>query len=138
MVSSLAYPNLIGNKRLGCCCWHSTFSLAHVIPPPGQMAKRKYCKWHSTFSHTTNKCNYFHRQVQSALNDSRLMLEKGHKMKLDTDPFPMNVNMINFEEKRILVRTSQAESTWGKNAMVSGEPRAKMVKPRSPEQGCGR
>jgi hypothetical protein len=66
------------------------------------------------------------------------MLGKGHKMKLDTDPFPMNVNMINFEEKRILVRTSQAESTWGKNAMVSGEPRAKMVKPRSPEQGCGR
>jgi hypothetical protein len=40
------------------------------------------------------------------LNDSRLTLEDGQKMKLDTDPFPMNVNMINFEEKRVLVRPS--------------------------------
>jgi hypothetical protein len=54
-------------------------------------------------------------------------------MKLETDPFPINVNMINFEEKRILVRTSQADSTRGKNGIVPDEPRAMMVKPRSPE-----
>jgi hypothetical protein len=32
-------------------------------------------------------------------------------MKLDTNPFLMNVNMINIEEKRVLVWTSQANTT---------------------------
>jgi hypothetical protein len=32
-------------------------------------------------------------------------------MKLDTYPFLANVNMINFEGKRVLVRIKQAEST---------------------------
>jgi hypothetical protein len=32
-------------------------------------------------------------------------------MKLDSDPFPVNVNMINFIEKRVLVRTAQADTT---------------------------
>jgi hypothetical protein len=32
-------------------------------------------------------------------------------MKLDTNHFLMNVNMINFEEKRVLVRTSHGDST---------------------------
>jgi hypothetical protein len=32
----------------------------HVILPPGQLAKGKYCNWHGTFSHNTNNCNYFH------------------------------------------------------------------------------
>jgi hypothetical protein len=66
----------------------------------------KYCKWHDTFSHTTNECNYFHCQVQLALNDGRLTFGEGQKMKLDTDSFLMNVNMINFEKKRVLMRTS--------------------------------
>jgi hypothetical protein len=69
----------------------------HVIPLLAQIAKGKYCKLHGTFSHTTNECNYFHRQVQRALNDGRLTLGEGHKIKLDTDLFPMNVNMINVE-----------------------------------------
>jgi hypothetical protein len=34
---------------------------------------------------------------------SRLTLGDGSKMKLGIDPFTMNVNMINFEEKRVLV-----------------------------------
>jgi hypothetical protein len=41
----------------------------YVIPMPYQITKRKYCKWHDSYSHTTNECNYFRRQVQSALND---------------------------------------------------------------------
>jgi hypothetical protein len=49
----------------------------------------------------TNECNYFHRHVQSVLNDGRLTLWDGGKMKLDTDPFPMG--MVWFEEKKILV-----------------------------------
>jgi hypothetical protein len=30
------------------------------------------------------------------------------------DPFLANVNMINFEENKVLVRTSQADTTKGK------------------------
>jgi hypothetical protein len=48
-------------------------------------------------------------------------------MKLNANPFP--VDMINFEEKKILVGTSQAATMKGKNIMVSYEPRVRMVKP---------
>jgi hypothetical protein len=81
----------------------------HVIPSADQLAKKKYCKWHDSYSHMTNKCNYFHRQVQSALNDSRLTLGYGNKMKLYADPFP--VGMVNLEEKKILVHSGQASTT---------------------------
>jgi hypothetical protein len=52
-------------------------------------------------------------------------------MKLDMNPFPMD--MINFEEKKILVRTSQATTTRGKNVIISDEQRSRMLKPRWPE-----
>jgi hypothetical protein len=68
-----------------------------------------------------------------ALNDGRLTLGDGQKMKLDTDPFLVNVNLINFEEKMVLVRTRQADTTRGKNVIVSDDPRARMVKPQSLE-----
>jgi hypothetical protein len=41
----------------------------YVVPTSDQIAKGKYCKWHGTFSHNTNNCNYFHRHVQSVIND---------------------------------------------------------------------
>jgi hypothetical protein len=86
----------------------------HVKLTPAQLAKGKYCKWHGTFSHTTNECNYFHRQVQSALNDGRLMLEDGGRMKLDSELFPVNVNVIGFEGKKVLVHADQASTMRGK------------------------
>jgi hypothetical protein len=124
----------------------------HIVPTLDQIAKGKYCKWHGTFSHNTNDCNYFHWQVQSAINDERLILGSSNKTKLDVDPFPANVNMINYEEKRVLVWTSKAGCTRGKNAIVSdgpyfemsaprreaaalGIPRAKMIKLKSLEPG---
>jgi hypothetical protein len=107
----------------------------HVVPPPRKLAKGKYCKWHDMFSHNTNDCNYFRRQVQSALNDGRLTLGEGHRMRLDVDPFPANVNMINFEEKKVLMCTSQVDSTGGKNVVVLNKPHAGMLKSRSPEPG---
>jgi hypothetical protein len=64
------------------------FSENHVMPSAAQLEKGKYCKWPGTFSHTMNECNYFHRQVQAALNNARLTVGDGHHMKLDTDPFP--------------------------------------------------
>jgi hypothetical protein len=103
----------------------------YVLPSPGQAAKGKYYKWHNTLSHNTNDCNYFHRQVQSALNDCRLTLGDEHKMRLDMDPFLANVNMINFEENKVLVRTSQADTTKGKNDCV-GRTQVKDVEAPEP------
>jgi hypothetical protein len=59
------------------------------------------------------------------------MLDNGQKMRLDVDPFL--VDMINFDEKRVLVWTDQAETTEGKNVVVSDKLRARMVKTHSPE-----
>jgi hypothetical protein len=56
-------------------------------------------------------------------------------MKLDTDPFPANINMINFEEVKVLMHSRQADSTRGKNVIASDEPRARMIKPKIPEPG---
>jgi hypothetical protein len=53
------------------------------------------------------------------------------RMKLDVDLFP--VNMIVLEGKKILVKTEQAETTRGKNVIVSDELSQRMVKPRNPE-----
>jgi hypothetical protein len=88
-------------------------SEGHVVSPLGQAVKGKYCKWHDTFSHNTNDCNYFRQQLQSALNDGRLTLGDGQKMRLDTYPFPANVNVIDFEGKKVLVRPSQADTMKG-------------------------
>jgi hypothetical protein len=103
----------------------------HEIPPAEQLAQKKYYKWHDSFSHTTNECNYFHRQIQLALNDGRLTLGDAHQMKLDTYPFL--VDMINFEEKRVLVQSDQAESTRGKNMVVSIQLTTSMMMPRNPK-----
>jgi hypothetical protein len=61
------------------------------------------------------------------INDGRLMLGDGGKMKLDTDPFPVNV--IEFGQKKVLVHTDQATTTKGKNMVVSNDLRNKMIKP---------
>lgn len=67
------------------------------------------------------------------MNDDHLMLGDGGKMKLDTDPFPMN--MVRLGQKKILVCSNQANSTRGKNVIVFDELRNWMVKPRSPVVG---
>jgi hypothetical protein len=52
-------------------------------------------------------------------------------MKLDTDPFP--VGMVELKHKKILVRMDQAETTKGKNVVVSNDLRNRMIKPHNPE-----
>jgi hypothetical protein len=52
----------------------------HIIPIADVLAKRRYCKWHDSYSHITNECNYFRRQVQSAIDDSRLTLGNRNKI----------------------------------------------------------
>jgi hypothetical protein len=75
----------------------------HVIPSADILAKKTYCKWHNSYTHTTNECNYFRQQVQSAINDSRLTLGDGVKMKLDMNLFP--ISMVELKHKKILVCT---------------------------------
>jgi hypothetical protein len=54
-------------------------------------------------------------------------------MKLDIDPFP--VGLVKLMDKKILVRTDQAETTKGKNMVVSDELRNQMIKLHNPEIG---
>lgn len=104
----------------------------HVIPSQEELKRRAYCKWHDSHSHSTNDCNVFRRQVQSAIDEGRLKFTDGSKMKLDHDPFP--VNTINFNDKKVLIRPEQAESTKGKRVVI-GEPRPKMIVPKKLEVG---
>jgi hypothetical protein len=67
------------------------------------------------------------------INDDRLVLGDGGKMRLDIDPFPVNV--VDYGERKILVWIDQADTTRGKNAIVSDELRNRMIKPRSLEVG---
>nr|CAH67966.1 OSIGBa0142I02-OSIGBa0101B20.9 [Oryza sativa] len=69
--------------------------------------------------------------VQSAIDEGRLKFTDGSKMKLDHDPFL--VNTINFNNKKVLIRPEQAESTKGKGVII-GEPRPKMIVPKKPEK----
>jgi hypothetical protein len=39
------------------------------------------------FSHATNDCNVFRRQIQSAVNEGRLVVPQ---MQVDSNPFPMH------------------------------------------------
>jgi hypothetical protein len=56
-------------------------------------------------------------------------------MKLEKDPFPMNMNMVKLEGKKVLVRPSQAESTMGKEVIIGEEWPSRMIKPKS-LKGC--
>jgi hypothetical protein len=56
-------------------------------------------------------------------------------MKLDKDPFPTNMNMVEFDEKKVLVWPSQAESTKGKAVIIGEEWPPRMIKLKSPKDG---
>jgi hypothetical protein len=67
----------------------------HTVPPADELKRHAYYKWHNSFSHSTNDCNVFRQQIQSAINEGRL---KFQEMQVDTEPFPMIV--IDFEGKK--------------------------------------
>jgi hypothetical protein len=54
-------------------------------------------------------------------------------MKLNTDPFP--VGMVKLMDKKVLVRMDQAETTKGKNVIISDELRNRMIEPHNPKIG---
>jgi hypothetical protein len=46
----------------------------HKFPTAQELQGRPYCKWHHLFTHTTNDCKELHRQIQSAIEQGRLIL----------------------------------------------------------------
>jgi hypothetical protein len=56
-------------------------------------------------------------------------------MKLNKDPFPVNMNMVKLDGKKVLVLPSQAESTKGKEVIIGEERPPKMIKPKSSKDG---
>jgi hypothetical protein len=64
----------------------------HKIPTAQEVNGRPYCKWHHSFTHITNDCKEFRRQIQTAIEQGRLILGQ-FAMKVDTQPFP-GVNMV--------------------------------------------
>jgi hypothetical protein len=54
-------------------------------------------------------------------------------MKLDKDPFPTNMNMVELDGKNVLVWPSQTESTKGKDVVIGEERPPRMIKPKKSE-----
>jgi hypothetical protein len=51
-------------------------------------------------------------------------------MKLDKDPFPVNINIVELNGKSVLVWPSQAESTKGKDVIIGEERPLRIIKPK--------
>jgi hypothetical protein len=64
----------------------------HKFPTAQELQGRPYYKWHHLFTHTTNDCKEPRRQIQSTIEQGRLILGQ-FAMKVDTRPFP-GVNMV--------------------------------------------
>ena len=89
------------------------------------MKRRAYCKLHNTFSHATNDCNVLRRQIQSAINEGRLVISG---MQIDQNPFPMHTHVLELKNPKVLIRPNQAKSTKGKNVIIGEErPEKKMM-----------
>jgi hypothetical protein len=56
-------------------------------------------------------------------------------MKLYKDPFSTNMNMVELDRKKVLVRPSQAELTKGKEVVIGEERSPRMIKPKSLKDG---
>jgi hypothetical protein len=56
-------------------------------------------------------------------------------MKLDKDPFPANMHMVELDGKKVLVRPSQAESTKVKEVVIGEERVPWMIKLKSLKYG---
>ena len=98
--------------------------MSHVIPPLEELKRRAYCKFHNTFSHATNDCNVLRRQIQSAVNEGRIIVPQ---MKVDQNPFPAHTHVLELSNPKVLIRPNQAESTKGKNIII-GEERSEPSK----------
>jgi hypothetical protein len=56
-------------------------------------------------------------------------------MKLDKDSFPVNINMVELDGKKVLVRPSHDELTNGEEVIIGEEQLPRMIKSKSPKDG---
>jgi hypothetical protein len=56
-------------------------------------------------------------------------------MKLDKDPFLVNMNMVELNGQKVLVQPCLAKSTKGKEVIVGEEQPPRMMKPKSSKDG---
>jgi hypothetical protein len=56
-------------------------------------------------------------------------------MKVDKDPFPVNMNIVKLDGKKVLVWLSRAELTKGMDVVIGEERLPRMIKPKSPKGG---
>jgi hypothetical protein len=56
-------------------------------------------------------------------------------MKLNNDPFLVNMNMIELKGKKVLVQPSQVEMTKGKEVVIGEERPSRIIKTKSPKDG---
>jgi hypothetical protein len=56
-------------------------------------------------------------------------------MKLNKNLFMMNMNIVEHEGKKVMVRPSQAKMTKGKEVVIGEEWPPRMIKPKSPKDG---
>jgi len=98
--------------------------MSHTIPPLEKLKWRAYCKFHNTFSHATNDCNVLRRQIQSAVNEGRIIVPQ---MKVDQNHFPAHTHILELSNPKVLIRPNQAKSTKGKNIII-GEKRSELSK----------
>jgi len=90
--------------------------MSHTIPPLEELKRQAYCKFYNTFCHATNDCSVLQRQIQSVVNEGRLVVSQ---MQVDQTPFP--VHTIELQNPKILIQPSQAESTKGKDVIIGEE-----------------
>jgi hypothetical protein len=64
-----------------------------------------------------------------------LIFTESPPIKLDKDLFPVNMNMVELEGKKVLLQPSQAETTKGKEVVIGEERPPMMTKPKSPSDG---
>jgi hypothetical protein len=62
---------------------HLKFSEGYKPPTAQELKERSYCKWHDSFTHSTSDCKEFRRQIQTAIEQGRLILGQT-AMKIDT------------------------------------------------------
>jgi hypothetical protein len=82
-----------------------------------------------------NSPNVF-KEVQSASDKGRLIFTESPTTKVDINPFP--IDAIDFEKKKILIRSDQAESTKGKNVAIDDNAAPRMIKPKNTEVEAGK
>ena len=99
------------------------------LPTAQELQGRLYCKWHHSFTHATNDCKELRRQIQSAIEQGRLILAQ-HTMKVDSQPFPQanvvelldlgpkgqnlafQINMAGPVRRRVEQRKEAASGKW--------------------------